>query len=218
MGTESTNLSSRRAARLLERIGALTGISDSDARRRLVKAVTGALAEQLPKADRAWLGQVLPAGLYEAPADSAAAPAPGLLALKDRVAAASGVTLPTALEHAQCVCCALAEVLEPDQLAHLIHRVPDDCVELFEEEDSESAPVDEGRAIGTRRRRTLAEGKPGSEHALATAVPPTRAQPESVARSSNPHGDTKLSSTEGTTQEREEKTIARARRPARGRR
>jgi hypothetical protein len=54
---------------------------------------------------------------------------------------------------------------------------------------------------------TLAEGRPGSRRPLAEARPPA-GQADSVARTDNPHGDTKLSSARGLTQEREKESIA----------
>jgi hypothetical protein len=54
---------------------------------------------------------------------------------------------------------------------------------------------------------TLAEGRPGSRHPLSEARL-ERAHTHSVARADNPHEDTKLSSTTGLTQEREQETLA----------
>jgi hypothetical protein len=56
-------------------------------------------------------------------------------------------------------------------------------------------------------RGTLAEGRPGSHHPLSEARP-ERAHSHSVVRADNPHGDTKLSSAVGFTQEREQETLA----------
>jgi hypothetical protein len=56
---------------------------------------------------------------------------------------------------------------------------------------------------------TLAEASASSSRPLYAAQP-QRAQSESVARSDNPHGETKLSSARGLTQEREDETLAAA--------
>lgn len=61
----------------------------------------------------------------------------------------------------------------------------------------------DGRPGGTR---PLSEARPGSRHPVSEAAPKD-AQQHSVAED-NPHGDTKLSSTDGLTQEREHETLA----------
>lgn len=61
----------------------------------------------------------------------------------------------------------------------------------------------DGRPGGTR---TLSEGRPGSRHPISEARP-TQRQQHSV-EDDNPHGDTKVSSATGLTQEREHETLA----------
>lgn len=61
---------------------------------------------------------------------------------------------------------------------------------------------------------TLADGKPGSRHPLSEANP-SHGQSHSVAESANPHADTKLSSSKGTTQEREKEDLAEGKSPGR---
>lgn len=53
----------------------------------------------------------------------------------------------------------------------------------------------------------LASGRPGSRHPLSEAKP-NGGQSNSVVESTNPHGDTKLSSSKGLTQEREKEDLA----------
>ncbi|HVK68207.1 MAG TPA: DUF2267 domain-containing protein, partial [Polyangium sp.] len=55
--------------------------------------------------------------------------------------------------------------------------------------------------------KTLATGRAGSQTPLSEARP-ERAHGESVVRAENPHGETKLSSSRGLTQEREQETLA----------
>ncbi|MBX3231426.1 MAG: hypothetical protein KIT84_10810 [Labilithrix sp.] len=57
------------------------------------------------------------------------------------------------------------------------------------------------------RGHTLATGRPGSRHPISEARH-AGAHAESVVRSDNPHGDMKLSSARGTTQEREHEDLA----------
>jgi hypothetical protein len=54
---------------------------------------------------------------------------------------------------------------------------------------------------------TLATGRPGSQHPVSEAHPET-AQERSVVNAENPHAETKLSSSRGTTQERRAETLA----------
>jgi hypothetical protein len=57
----------------------------------------------------------------------------------------------------------------------------------------------------------LAEGRPGARNSLASGDPALLAHRHSVARSDDPHGDSKLSSARGLTQERDEDTLASGR-------
>jgi len=57
-------------------------------------------------------------------------------------------------------------------------------------------------------RDTLSRGRPGSHHPIGDARA-DRTQTSSIA-ADNPHGETKLSSTPGTTQERRHETLAEA--------
>jgi hypothetical protein len=54
----------------------------------------------------------------------------------------------------------------------------------------------------------LAEGRPGGSQPLASGDPRYLAHRHSVARSDDPHGDTKLSSAHGLRQEQTEHTLA----------
>ena len=59
------------------------------------------------------------------------------------------------------------------------------------------------------RRETLAEGRPGSHRPLSAEAHPSIQQDSVVA--DNPHGDVKLSSAVGSTQQREHETLAEGR-------
>ncbi|HVW24081.1 MAG TPA: DUF2267 domain-containing protein [Polyangiaceae bacterium] len=111
-----------------------------------------------------------------------------------------------AREHAQIVCRALAELLPAERVALLTKHVPwlEPLLEVDEIAPSPPAPDVLRRPSPTN---TLAVGKPGSQTPLSAGVP-DRAQSGSIAASNDPHGDTKLSSSRGTTQERENETLA----------
>jgi uncharacterized protein (DUF2267 family) len=194
--------------RLLERIGALTGATPPEAR-RIGQVVTSVLLEQVPAEDCLWVAKQLPEQWAPEPAY---VHAQGLAhdALSEfyaRVAAREGVEPGFAREHAQSACRALAEALDDDTRRHLTSRLPDELAPLFERTPRSSARPQVGHS-GARKRTTLSEGRPGSRKPLAAAAP-ERAQQDSVTRSDNPHADTKLSSSSGTTQEREGETLAR---------
>lgn len=111
-----------------------------------------------------------------------------------------------AREHAQIVCRALAERLSPERIQLLLNHLPWLAPLLELDEAAPSPPAPE--ILKPREpTRTLATGSPGSRTPLSTERA-DRAQSQSVARSDDPHGDTKLSSTSGMTQEREHETLA----------
>jgi hypothetical protein len=93
----------------------------------------------------------------------------------------------------------VAEVLSPAALYRLREALPEPMSALFH-------PREPGKRFEhvhlDPNHHTLADGRPGSRHPLSEARP-ERAQTDSVVRADNPHGDTKLSSATGLTQERE---------------
>ncbi|EPX59879.1 hypothetical protein D187_002623 [Cystobacter fuscus DSM 2262] len=121
-----------------------------------------------------------------------------------RVADRMRVPLGRAVELTGVVCRFLAEALSPGTLHRLREELPEPMGALFSPRESGERfePVHLEPSRGT-----LAEGRPGSTHPLSEASP-ERAQSQSVARTDNPHGDTKLSSATGLTQEREGETLA----------
>jgi uncharacterized protein (DUF2267 family) len=116
------------------------------------------------------------------------------------------VSIARAVEHAEIVCQALGEVLSSTARARLRHAVPD-IAKLFEERleatASQRPPYPRHDAPNY-----FAEGRPGGSRPLASANPAELAHRHSVARSDDPHAETKLSSACGLTQEREERTLS----------
>jgi uncharacterized protein (DUF2267 family) len=123
-----------------------------------------------------------------------------------------------AVEQAQVVCRALAELLPEPDLERLKKHLPE-LADLFQVPEPSAAPAPR-RLRSAPADHTLAGGRGGSSRPLSEAGPSDRdlaggrpedrAQSQSVARARNPHAETKLSSTHGLTQEREERTLARA--------
>lgn len=199
--------------RLLLRIQERTGLREPADARHVGRLVASVLLEQLSPHDRPWLVRLLPHSWADLPA-SAAAPLTQRDQLEDfydRVAA-RGATAPSfAREHAQSVCSALAETWDEDERTQLKNRLPAAIAALLEPPARPAGPPAREPSVQAHERSTLAEGRPGSSQPLSEAAT-QREQQESVVRSDNPHGDTKLSSSAGLTQEREDDTLAKGRR------
>ncbi len=135
--------------------------------------------------------------------------------LYHRVARGEGVERSFGAEHAQAVCQVLGEAIPEDARHRLQTHLGPGLAPLFEPRDTPlppprpvhcAPPVDPGQ--GT----TLATGKPGSRHPVSEAQP-ERAHSQSIARSDDPHADTKLSTSCGLTQERFDESLASGRPP-----
>jgi len=114
-----------------------------------------------------------------------------------------GLTVGRAREVVASVCHVLGEQLSDDMLARLRRALPA-WIAAYAVRPAAEATVPVARAA--RRNDTLAEGHPGS-HAKLSDARADRTQQASVA-AANPHGDAKLSSATGMTQEREHETLA----------
>lgn len=133
-----------------------------------------------------------------------------------RVAEAEPAPVARALEHAQIVCGVLAEaVLSPATTTRLQKHVPH-LASLFEPRVLPPAPPPPVH-VAAGPAHDLAGGRPGAAHPIASSDPSTLAHEHSIARSDDPHDDTRLSSAHGTTQERQGRTLATGRPGARRR-
>ncbi|MDX2091234.1 MAG: DUF2267 domain-containing protein [Kofleriaceae bacterium] len=103
------------------------------------------------------------------------------------------------------ICRVLAEELSTEALELLRAVAPAELGRLLNPPGAEVT----GRPT-TRGYESLAAGKPGSAHPIAD-TPTERAQPESLAASTDGHEDTKLATAHGTTQERAHTTLAEGR-------
>jgi uncharacterized protein (DUF2267 family) len=125
-----------------------------------------------------------------------------------------------AVEQAQVVCRALAELLQEPEIERLRKHLPEiaSLLEVPPPADPPSAP----RLLRSDvTDHTLAGGRPGSSRPLSEAGAPSNraisgakpelAQAHSIVRAYEPHGDTKLASTRGLAQEREGRSLATAR-------
>ncbi len=184
---------------LLDHIAAHAGLPEIDQARRAATAVLWTFGAALspPARDRVAdelsgaLAIALRAGRDREPNRS----------IQDRVASMLGRSHVQATEIIAAVCHVLAEELSEDAVGELRRWLPRDIAAFLA--SSEEVPA--RRPAGGR---TLAEGRPGSRHPLSDARPPPRIQSGSVAASPDPHVDTRLSTSPGTTQEREHETLA----------
>lgn len=117
----------------------------------------------------------------------------------------------TAREHADVVLRAVGEALGEELRQRTARRLPDAIARrLLPPEVGEPPP--HAAAIHAPKMSTLAHGRPGSRRPLSEAAPP-EGHSGSVARSDEPHAETKLSSGHGLTQERLGETLATGRPP-----
>jgi uncharacterized protein (DUF2267 family) len=128
-------------------------------------------------------------------------------------------------EHAQIVCRVLGALLSAGALRRLSQHVPLLAREFKAAPAPQMIQCAEHLRSAAAPEHTLAAGRPGSSRPLSDARPDPgqtlsegraeRAHAHSVARSDDPHGDTKLSSARGLTQEREGESLARSQRSVR---
>jgi uncharacterized protein (DUF2267 family) len=192
---------------LLQRISERAGLEGPAEAERTARAVLGVVGERLSWAAADGLAADLPPALGDAVRAARHGQDFELDELHARVARCEGVRAGFAVEHAAVVCQAVALLLSDGALYRLRQALPASIGGLFTRPEPparfEHVHLDPARG-------TLAEGRPGSQHPLAEARP-ERAHSHSVVRTDNPHGDTKLSSATGLTQEREQETLATGR-------
>ncbi len=157
------------------------------------------MARLLPE----WLGSVVARGAFRGDI--------GADGLYRRVAARFGVDVGRAVEVTKLACAAVAHGVDEDLVAALRRHLPASIGELFVDRPHEAdrpLPEHRERPLPGGEGRTLATGKAGSHHPVSESAPGHR---DSVARSSDPHGDSKLSSSRGLLQERNRETLATGR-------
>lgn len=189
---------------LLSHVAGHAGLPDRQEAERTVRAVLEVLGERLSWPVVQALAEDLPAPLAASLRGVDPHQDFNLAELHARVASRTGAPLGRAVEHTGVVCQFLAEALPPGTVHRVREALPEPMSALFTPRE----PVEEFEYVHLKPgHRTLAEGRPGSQHPLSEARP-ERAHSHSVVRADNPHGDTKLSSARGLTQEREQETLA----------
>jgi uncharacterized protein (DUF2267 family) len=174
--------------------------------RDVVRAVLVALAGTLSSAEVALVTEELPGWMQEIMRQACRQEGASLV---DQIAAREGVARGPAREHAGVVLQALAAELSPDTRQYLRRALPPQVAELLEPR-TEAETVVAGPRAARRKGSPLATGRPGSRHPLSEArLDP--AHRHSVARTGDPHADSKLSESRGTAQDRRGETLATGR-------
>ncbi len=125
-----------------------------------------------------------------------------------RIAHRAGVPVGFAREHAQVVCQVLSEAVGVEGRQHLRVHLPRAMADLFTPRATSSPPPTHihPHHVEPGEGRTLASGRPGSTNPLSGAT--SAAHRDSIARSDDPHADTKLSSAHGLSAEQHNETLA----------
>ncbi len=189
------------------------GFRDDAAAPRILRATLAVLGERLVDDEAKALADVLPNGLARVVEDAEYDADFGTEELFARIARRAKAPHGRALETAEIVLAALGECLEPERRKRLAQALPERAAEILLGRCAPDADVPpHAEAKHAPRERSLATGRPGSRHPLSDARPP-RGHAHSVAANADPHGETKLSSARGTTQERFRETLAEGRPP-----
>jgi uncharacterized protein (DUF2267 family) len=166
---------------------------------RLTDDEAGAVAARLPEE----LARIVDQAEYDGDFDDAE--------FYERVRRRAKTAPGTAREHADVVLRAIGEAIDDELRARLVRVLPGSLGRQLLPADTGEIPP-HPIAHRTPSFSTLAHGRPGSLHPLSEASPPA-GQTHSVARNDDPHGETKLSSARGLTQERHRESLATAKPP-----
>jgi uncharacterized protein (DUF2267 family) len=192
----------------IELVMARGAIADRAVAERTLEATLTVLRQRLDATEARLLADALPAELAQYLRPGGDGGPFGLGEFYDRIWRLEGSPRGFAVEHAQVVCQLVAEALSEDHRHRLQRHLPPDFAALFTPRKPAPPPPEHVLpARDPREGRTLASGRPGSAHPLSEARA-DRTHTHSVAREENPHGESKLSSAAGLTQERERETLA----------
>jgi uncharacterized protein (DUF2267 family) len=158
--------------------------------------VLGAL---VTKSDQRALARQLPSPLSEAIQRSSPDQTFDLETFYDRIEVGESVEGALQLEHAQAVCQALAQTVDSEMRTRLARHLPEEYEHLFEPRKVPAAKPRRHRDVAEDTRK-LSSGRPGSSKPLSEASSGA-AHSNSVAESSNPRGDRKLSTGHGSPHE-----------------
>ena len=198
---------------LLEHL-ARHGLDDGEAARRAARATLVVLGERLVDDEAMALTEVLPVELAQSIENSEYDSDFTTEELFERVRRRDGTTPARARENAEIVLTAVGECLPRDLRRRIARGLPEQAAELLLGGRELGEPPPHQVGSPSPRRATLASGRPGSTHPVSEAPVPA-GHTHSVARSSSPHEETKLSGAKGLTQERLDETLGAGRPPGR---
>lgn len=181
--------------------------------RRAVEAVLGAFGACLVPDEARALSADFHGSIGRLVLDNATGAEASREAIYRRTAVLENVPLGRAAEHTQIVLMSMVEHVPEAILLRLVRHLGPDVGELLTpRRPAEEPPIrlHQPKEPALGKGHTLSTGRPGSSHPVSEAHLET-AQTHSVARSENPHEDTKISSSHGLTQEREHETLAEGR-------
>lgn len=133
--------------------------------------------------------------------------------LYERVRRRERVSPSLAREHVHVVVREVAARMGDAERRRIVRALPEELAVLFEPPPGHAPLPPYGDAQHAPVVHSLATGRPGSTTPLSESRP-FEGHAQSVARSDDPHGATKLSSARGTTQERHDATLASGKPPA----
>jgi uncharacterized protein (DUF2267 family) len=188
---------------LLHRVEELAAFATDDEAERALAATLVTLGECLADNESRALAGELPPPAAQALRRAAFTGGCDVSEFYDRVARREGVAIGFGVEHAQAVCRAVGEGISEEALVRLRKELTPDVSALFDTPERDTVPEHVPHIAG----HSLSEGRPGSRHPVSEANDPL-AHTHSVVRASNPHGDTKVSSAHGLTQEQLGETLA----------
>ena len=182
------------------------GLVDELRARHALVATLEARGAYVPEPERDVLGLALPPKFAHALAARRFRGLGNAAALEKALMKSQHEKLGFAHEQVEIVCGALGELL-PEEVAIRVEKALEPSIAaLFQPVPRDVGEPPPYELAYSPEHHTLATGRPGSGHPIATSAPKS-AQTESIA-AENPHGDTKLSTAHGETQEREEESLA----------
>jgi uncharacterized protein (DUF2267 family) len=193
----------------IERVKQRGGLDSEGAAEKAIAAVAGVLGARLTASEADVLAAQLPGRAGRAMRRARHGGDFGVAELYRRVGQREGVSPAQAAEHAQVVLQALAEAIDGETLVRLQKHLPPEWSGLLARgggaSGAASAEIEHRARPYPEGHHTLADGRPGSGRSLAAAAP---GHAESIARSEDPHGATRIATARGLSTERNGDTLA----------
>lgn len=183
------------------------GVDTAEQAEQISQATCRVLGEVLVDSDRAALAAELPEVLRRALCSREPNQDYDLAVFYERVSADEQVHAGRAREMAQVVGHTLARAIDAELLKRLRLRLPDEFGELFvNAHDEAGAPQDQFDHRAQANERTLARGKPGSDHPVSESRP-REGHLGSIAAQDDPYHDTDIATGHESTDE-DDNTLA----------